>query len=521
MKGTAVRARIPAVFAAAAIALPLTVIAAAPALASTTHLLTVKVMDRSGHAAASTDVELLNVGTSTYIDLGTGRQRSLRSGTYNVAAWIITGSGTSATYTLADQLVDLNTSKTVVLDARKGDRVRLSLNNASAQAELLEIAPIVTGQWAFNPTTVSQPVGKTYMIPMRSARMRLYVYSVWEKKGNTAARPSPFRYDIIREFSGRIPSSLLISTRTSQLARINVTVRATAPGQQADLGLTPESPSGPPLPMNATTTLGATPARFISYRTPGWQWQPILSWQTSHGYFRDNDLGQAAYGRGRHTEVWGAAVFSPDDENGPYADVEDRRMQIGEAFFPMSDPLHPSDEGTATQSFKLYAGGKLLKKSASGSLNMTIPRATREYSFHLTAATPASDLSVRVTGVWTFPAHGGGILDHQSTWLYSLQWVARGLSARNQAGPHSLTTVVLRAYPFTYPHPQRARTIKVWASTNDGATWHRVSVRPDGSRYLISVRNSASAGYTSLRVYVSDGRGHSEDLTVIHAYGVR
>jgi hypothetical protein len=39
--------------------------------------------------------------------------------------------------------------------------------------------------------------------------------------------------------------------------------------------------------------------------------------------------------------------------------------------------------------------------------------------------------------------------------------------------------------------------------------------------YLVTVRNSASAGYTSLKVYLSDGQGHSEDLTVIHAYGVR
>jgi hypothetical protein len=490
-------------------------------MASTTHRLTVKVIDKSGHAAASTDVELLNIGTNADIDLGTGRQRSLRPGTYNVAAWIITGSGTGATYTLADQVVDLDTSRTVVLDARKGKPVRLSLNNAAAQAEALEVAPVVNGEWAFNPTTIFPPVGMTYLIPMRSKLMRLYVYSVWEKKGNTAATPSPFRYDIMRVYAGRIPSSPVISTRTSQLARIDLTVRSTAPGQQSTLDLMPISPSGPGLPMNETTTLGTTPARLVSYRTPGWQWQPIVTWQTSNGYFRDNDLDQAAYGRGLHTEVWGGAVFGPDDENGPYADAEGRRLQIGEAYFPMSDPLHPSDEGTDTQAFQLYSGGKLLKKSAGGSLNVTIPRATHEYSFHLTATTPASDLSARVTGVWTFPAHGGGTLDHESTWLYSLQWVARGLNARNQAGPHSLTTLALRAYPFTYPHSELARTIKVWASSNDGATWHRVSVRPDGSHYVIAVRNSASAGYTSLRVYISDGHRHSEDLTVIHAYGVR
>jgi hypothetical protein len=507
--------------AAAAIALPLAVIGSGPALASTTHKLTVKVIDRSGQAGTSTHVDLLNIGSNTDFHLGTTRQRNLRPGTYNVAAWIITGSGASATYTLADQVIDLNASKTVVLDARQGKRVRLSLNNPAAQAEALEIAPLLNGEWAFNPTTIFPPAGRTYVVPMRSRLMRLYVYSVWERKGNTVADPSPFRYDIMRVYSGRIPASPVISTRTSQLARVDMTVRATAPGQQATLDLSPESSAGPGLPMNATTTLGATPARLVSYRTPGWQWQPMVAWQTGAGFFRDWDLDQAAIGAGRHSEVWGAAVFGPDALNGPYASVFGRQLQTGESAFPMSDALHPSDEGTATQKFQLYSGGKLLKKSAGASLNVKIPSATREYAFHLTATTPASDLSTRVTGVWTFPAHGGGVLDHASTWTYSLQWVARGLSARNQAGSHSLTTVALRAYPSTYPYPQLARTIKVWASSNDGVTWHRVPVRTDGSQYLISVRNSATAGYTSLKVYLSDGHGHSEDLTVIHAYGVR
>jgi hypothetical protein len=516
------KARILAAISAAAVAVPLAAATSAPALASTTHELTVKVIDRAGHAGASTHVELVNVGSGANIHLGTTRQRSLRPGTYNVAAWIITGSGHSATFTLADKIIDLNASKRVVLDARQGKLVRLHLNNSSAVAETLEVAPIVNGSdWAFNPTTIAPPVGKTYLIPMHSSLMRLYVYSIWEKKGNSATNPSPFRYDIMRVYAGHIPSSPVISTRTSQLTRIDVTVRNTAPAQQSTLQLTPMPPSGPVLPMNATTTLGPTPARLVSYRTPGWEWEPMVNWTTGSGYFRDWDLDQAADGRGRHTEVWGAAVFGPDDENGAYVDIENRRLQVGDSSFPMSDPLHPSDEGTATQKFQLYTGGKLLKKSAGGTVNVTIPRATREYSFHLTATTPASDLSTRVTGVWTFPAHGGGILGHESSWMYSLNWVARGLSARNQAGSHSVTTVALRAYPATYPYPKLARTIKVWASSDDGATWHRVTVHTDGSLYLITVRNSASAGYTSLKVYLSDGHGHSEDLTVIHAYGVR
>jgi hypothetical protein len=517
-----VRARILAAFAAAVVAVPLAALTSTPALASTRHTLTVKVIDRDGHVDTADDVTLVNIASGDDTDFGQKRHRALPAGTYNVAVWIITGSGGTATYTLGDKIVDLNASKTVVIDARQGKLVRLRLNNPAAVAETLEVAPIVNGNdWAFNPTSIYPPVGLTYLIPMRSSLLRLYVYSVWEKKGNSVSDPSPFRYDIMHVYGGGIPAAPVISTRTAQLTRIDLTVRSTAPGQQSTLELMPQSSAGPGLPMNATTTLGPAPAKLVSYRSPGWEWAPMVYWNSAGGYFRDWDLDQNAYGRGHYTEVWGAAVFGPDDENGPSATVEYSRLSVGEAYFPMSDPMHPSDEGTATQKFQLYAGGKLLKQSSGGTLNVKIPSATREYSFHLNATTPASDLSDRVTGVWTFPAHAGGVLDHATSWLYSLQWVARGLSVRNQAAPHSLTTVALRAYPFSYPYPHLARTIKVWASSNDGVTWHRVSVRADGSSYLVTVRNSASAGYTSLKVYLSDGQGHSEDLTVIHAYGVR
>ena len=144
-KGTAVRTRIPALLAAASLALPLAALTAAPAQASARHTLTVKVIDRAGHTDTTDDVMLVRIASGANIDLGTSRHRSLAAGTYNVAVWIITGSGTAATYTLADRIVSLSASKTVVLDARRGRPVRLRLDNAAAQAETLEVAPILNG----------------------------------------------------------------------------------------------------------------------------------------------------------------------------------------------------------------------------------------------------------------------------------------------------------------------------------------------------------------------------------------
>jgi hypothetical protein len=515
-----VRARIASLITATAIALPLcaaSAASAAPAQPAVRHDLTVRVVDRSGHPSGA-QVQVVNTATDTSVFMGTGQHRELGAGTYNVAAWILTGPQANPTYTLADQVVDLNRNRTVVLDARQGRLVRLSLNNSSALAETLEIAPIVNGQWAFNPTTVFPPVGLTYVVPMRSRLMALYVYSIWEKKGNTIAHPSPFRYDIVTVFRGGIPSSPVIRTRTSQLARVNVTVRATTGNQQVTMELSPQGRSVI-LPMNAGTTLGATPAHVVSYRSPGFEWQPIVEWSSPSGTFRDNDLNQQFYGPGTHSELWGAAVFGPGLFD-TFAGIQGRALQVGTSSFPMGDVLHPSDEGTVIERLSLYSGRRLLAHGGDP-LNVRIPLGSHSYSFRMSATRSAAALlSTQVNAVWQFIGTGVSPLQSSTPVIFSVLLNAGGLDLRNRAAGGSLTRVSMSVYNVEGMLGP-VRTVRAWASANNGKNWHLVAVRRTGNHYVISVRNAKAAGFTSLRVYVSDGHGNSEELTVIHAYGVR
>jgi hypothetical protein len=519
------RARICAVLTAATIAIPFAAVASQPASAATTWQLTVRVIDRSGQAAASADVQVLNVGTDTGIDLGSVRHRQLRPGTYNVAAWIITGTGASQTYTLADQIVHLTASRTVLLDARQGHRVRMSLNNPAAQDETLEIAPIVGGHWAFNPTTISPPPGAAYVVPMRSALMQLYVYSVWEKKGNTVASPSPFRYDIIRVYGGQIPSSPVISTRTAQLTRVNVTVRATDAAQTATLSLSPMPSNGVVVPLNAYTTLGATPARLISYRSPGYQWQSILNWDSPAGGLEDNDLNQPVLRHQTYSQTFGSAVWAPAPYGGAFAQLDGRQLSVGlpESSFAISDPTHETDSGTGvTQLVRLSLGSKLLKQTRGDQLTVTIPDVSHQYTLTLTANRAAgAQLSARIRGVWKFPAKGSASQFSVPAQIYGLQLLPAGLSGRNQAAGGSLTRMAIRIYGPGTLNQLLLKTVGVWASANDGVTWRKVAVHTTGGHYAVSIRNASAAGFTSLKVYVADGHGSSELLTVIHAYGVR
>lgn len=503
-----------------------------PASQSPRYELTFRVIDRAGHLVKPLDLQLMNIAAGRNIDLGQGTKRQVRSGRYNVAAWIATGSGPQS-FTLADQIVRVTRNRTITLDARLGRLVRINLRAPDAVDELIELAPIVNGNWAFNPTTIADSinggtqVAPAYVVPMASRLVTLYEYSLWEKQGNTVSDPSPFRYDIIKVYRGGLPSHPAITVRRADLARVSLTVRATDQDQQATLELEPTSDSAPSLPLNAGTYLGTTPAHLVSYRSPGYSWQPIVDLSSPSGEMRDFVLNMRAYGRGHFTERYFSAVLSPPLLNGPSASVENRRL--GVSTWPLlGDPWHPdtSDEVTGmTGQLRLYSGHRLLAKSHlnefGANLSTRIPMARQWYVLHVDATrTPGATLSTQIHGVWRFSAHGTTNQAFFDAPLDAIRLLPGGLDLRNQAAAGALTRVVMRVQENGFPAIP-IRLARAYASADDGSSWHAVRVRALGSTYVFDVRAPKHAGFVSLRVYIRDAAGNSELLTVIHAYGVR
>src|SRR5215813_9197293 len=97
--------------------------------------LTFRVIDRTGHLVSPLDLQLLNLASGTNIDVGQRSKARVTSGRYNIAVWIPTGSGAQQSFTLADQIVRVTRSRTIALAAPR------------VEDELIELAPIVKGQW--------------------------------------------------------------------------------------------------------------------------------------------------------------------------------------------------------------------------------------------------------------------------------------------------------------------------------------------------------------------------------------
>src|SRR5215469_10359117 len=522
-----VRALVPALIAASA-AVPGT-----HATASATHRyqLTFRVIGRTGHAVKPLDLQLMNIASGINTDVGRGTSARVTPGRYNVAIWIPTGSGTQQSFTLADQIVRVTRARTITFDARRGKPARIRLDAPDAVNELIEFAPIVNGNWAFNPSFIvdsengGTQVAPAFVVPMTSRLVTLYEYSVWERRGNTVSKPSPFRYDIVKVFRRGFPSNPAITVHTRDLARVRVSVHATDQNQQATLEFTPMNPNGRGLPLDAGTTLGATPANLISYRSPGYTWQPIVSLTSPSGSMRDFVLNMAPYRKGRFTERYFSAVLAPGLLTGPSVSVENRRLQV--STWPLiGDPLHSdtTDEvGGMSGRLRLYSGSRLLAtarvNSFGATLNARIAMAQHWYTLHADATrAEGATLSTQIHGVWHFPAHGttGGFSFAAN--LPAVRLLPGGLDLHNRAGRGALTPVTLQVHSSSDP-PIRAAVVRASVSTDDGKTWHTVRVLARPGRFVVNVRDPRHAGFVSLRVFVRDAAGDSESLTVIHAYG--
>jgi hypothetical protein len=175
-----------------------------------------------------------------------------------------------------------------------------------------------------------------------------------------------------------------------------------------------------------------------------------------------------------------------------------------------------------TARLRLYSGARLIARSQGGNLNVRIPAARHWYSLHIDATrTPGATLSTQIHAIWRVSAHGTANNFFFTPQLYASQLLPGGLDWRNQAAAGVATPVALRLYSPDSITPMLLHVVRAQASSNDGKTWHSLTVRRQGNHYVLSVRNPQRAGFVSLRVYVEDGSGNSESLTVIHAYGVR
>ena len=171
----------------------------------------------------------------------------------------------------------------------------------------------------------------------------------------------------------------------------------------------------------------------------------------------------------------------------------------------------------------LYADGELVGEAPYGSATFAVPAAKAAYRLTIDARRTAdwSAYSTRTTTRWDFAsAHTA---EATTLHLLSLGYdLGVDLLGRAKAGHRSTFGLTPRHQDGTTA--AGLRTVKAWATYDDGATWKAVELHRSGTTYRATVhhpRLGATNGFTGLRVQAADADGNRIDQTVIRAYGLK
>jgi len=490
---------------------------------------------RSGQAAASVRISVAgidragkSVPVTAFADTGqdapirlTAKPRTISAGQYWIGATVTTPAGAKSSYsqTLVVRRVTIARSQTVVLDARPGKLVQVSLGVPGAANDGNGVQACLSGGQS-GLWQESGGAGTLYVVPVASRHMTFGYSSTWQTSSAT--------YYLAQQAVGGIPRQPVYHVVPRGLAKENLVLRSgtTTSGYQ-DWFLQRQFASKCDIDELSLPT-AAPGSRSTAYLSPGsWQFEVFAngsSWQ---------DTSELAAGHS-YTNTFGAAVFGP----GIYYPT----LDFGQlAYFPeepFGDPLQPTgDECCDRSSISLSLNGRTLKHQT-----MTEYKATRSFSYRLHSAgwytmhveasryVPGKRLDARMlssseTTTWRFyvsPQYA--TLDSVMMPVTATRYVPQGLDLENRApaGPATRINVsVLRASePGWTSRGYPLSTISVQASFDGGAHWQTVRLVRQGGHWVALVPAPA-AGYVALRSTVTDVRGDSTVQTIYRAYQIR
>jgi hypothetical protein len=499
---------------------PLVVAAQAlPANAATGKLL-VTTIGRDGHAVTGAYLTLVDLGTgvTSYNDTS-GHAVSLADGKYAVLAGIEqTVNGiTNGTLDATTVTVSGTGTTRITLDARQGHLIRATLDGKalSDYTDARVCASVGLGQ-----LELFENQGPVYVVPSSSS---LFSFG-FLAEGQGAVVTGQTR-------SG-IPSSPGGAWKSSQLAQVNLTVRAgEMAGTSMGAEVQPENSDGS---WTCGTDLGTSPANDnVAPFREAWRVSPGYWVVRTDDYGGPGDIGgyfikQHLLAGRSYALTYGLAAWAP---TGMYTMISRHALYL---FAPeFADPDGNGNDTTTMNHLGLSLNGHLVASanvtdygnaapafnpgiSAAGWYTLT-DSATRYYPGF---AFPSTILSPRVTFAWRFYASPSWTQEAAGFWT---SFQPEHLSLANSAAPASTTTVLVRPYRDSsnpnVPVPADSVTkLQVWSSV-DGVHWTALAVSHGSSGWSVVVRNPAT-GTISLRATVTGSHGDTSTETVYKAYAI-
>ncbi|GAA3368110.1 hypothetical protein GCM10020367_05150 [Streptomyces sannanensis] len=355
-------------------------------------------------------------------------------------------------------------------------------------------------------------------------------------------RESPtYGYDIIEPLT-RMPDGLDLTVRTKELASIDTTVNALAPGHTvgdmrmgfiSGVGYVPAFSGvtlGWPAGVHRTDYVRAAPGfQYLERATPAFEPNPTgSSWDSAHEQY-----GQPLALRPgqRITERWNTPVWRPGIPAGspgiktgfPGATRTGDTIDLSVSGWNDGGAGHAgiyADVYGGAQA-KVYRNGELFAQGGvlAGTLPVGPERATYRLTHDAQRAAASTPYSAQTHTAWTFTSsHVDGDRAAALPLLQLDYQVDTDTYGRADKRNHLLGLTLRQQDGAAVP----VATADLSVSYDDGAHWTKVRLERIGAgRYQVHLRPPTEAAYVSLRANGADRAGDTVEQTILRAYGLK
>ncbi|NUT21745.1 MAG: S8 family serine peptidase [Hamadaea sp.] len=507
------------------------------------HTLTLSHLDRTGaQAAYYTTLVLDTFGRVHFVATNTPGTLTVRlpKDVYLVATNIFTGAGNSETTILRVPRFSLDGDTSLVMDARLGQPVNITvpdtaarkyLTEVSGQLELTDGRVLALGSVAWTPTVYSGLVRDDPTIGAYRVKVAAHLYHPGPDGTELNA---PTIYHLAWFDLGAWPVGFTRTVAAGSLATVESRYAAQVAGSTGYSTTFPQ-----PSQTGFQVSFGyGMPMTLPFTRDEVFNADGGVKWNTEfEEYTADNrvlaDLGSGliAYSGGQHiVETWNKPVYAPQLAGPLYpANWVVRTGDVLGGWVPLwgdsSGHYGFSEAQTASaSSLKLFKDGVLVGQETSIASQQpwqfAVPAGNGTYRLEVSAVRGApATLGTRSTVAWTFASShvDPSIWTRQPLWSVTL---APPVDATSTAPAGADLTIPLTVAAQPGASVSGLRSVTVAYSTDDGATWANATVTGSGSAYAATVHHPSAAGFVSLRVTALDWAGNSVEETLIRTYRI-
>ncbi|MBA9002446.1 S8 family peptidase [Thermomonospora cellulosilytica] len=491
------------------------------------HTLTLKATPLPGVETFDAYAEVINVGDVAelmeYVELDDGTA-TLRvpEGRYNVMGKVYGGSSFAI---VGDPDVVVDRDVTVTLDAARAEQVAARVTDRTTQTEMV-------GAGYLHKVRQGYIAGATYALDPGE---KIYVQPTEEVTTGTFEAFAGFRltapgevYDLVRAFGDRFPEDpayTVTPAERGRLARVDQRFAAFDGDATRQMGHKRYGHHEAGIFLVEASSEVRPGTTRTDYLSPGALWTEVGSPGMVEDMVDQLPFREVSPG-GRESFTWGRQPVRP----GPYSRLfgslsECERWQstrtrgvLRVALVPLQTRVDGFDcgffeEDPLTHRLALYANGEKIAEHTAPAGEFSVPEKKARYRLEYDVdASKILPVSVRTSTAWSFTSKAPS--DHSSVLLPLLLVdydLALDLHNRPVPGKESVFTVA----PYG-GGSSRVTSFKLWTSTDDGATWTKVTARALGDgRYAAAL---PATGNVSLRVLASDDRGSVIDQRIIRAY---